>query len=771
MKKFKWILTALLLIFCGSAAAGPATIRILASERGGPFVLKLAEISSAGDSIRILDSAVPLPVVIPGLQDLGWFQMTLPVGDSTILATIFTEDSGLDTVTRDSLETIYKSSLLRRDRRLLQHLTPPSDSTEFAFFIRDTTQAETGPLEIPAFYRMLADSATGTGLIRLLLPGRADTLNCRLFPTSYPPDWIELYSIETLFADMIATRDSIDHLLFTFPADSDTIYQVQVRFGGWARDTAAVLIIAGDTVDIYASGAFAGLYKLEPGWNNYPVIVTTDTSRREMVMQLYNPPAKYEFTGDRPVLVAESIYPGENIIFRQPDRLIVRVRGSAGGTAEFKIPHLTGGFRPMMEITDGNGSDGSTLYEGVFDISGSDRCRQQPIIFRLKNADGKSGTIRSKARISVAIDRQPTLVVTADSESLLRYAPGGEILTIQPAGIVLETIAESDRWLKVRLSENRSAYIYRYSVKNLPAGGGAREAALYSISSTVDSDWVSVNFNLSAQVPFRIVQGSDPQRLSVYFYCTRFQDEWTVYPDSSDLIEQFDWNAEDDDLLRFDIYLNTSQQWGYRGYYEGNRFRLDLKVPPRINPENPFAGLTFILDAGHGGRHRGAVGSTGLMEKDVNLVYTQYLGKMLQERGARVVVTRQIDTTLSLSERMDIARQEHGDIFVWMHNNAAGSSRNPLEVSGTSTYYTSPQNWPFARAVYPRLLELGLEPFGQVHRTYYITRQTDMIIFLVEGAFMPHPGDELFLLSDDNLRRLAQAVLQGLEDHLTSLAK
>jgi N-acetylmuramoyl-L-alanine amidase len=78
---------------------------------------------------------------------------------------------------------------------------------------------------------------------------------------------------------------------------------------------------------------------------------------------------------------------------------------------------------------------------------------------------------------------------------------------------------------------------------------------------------------------------------------------------------------------------------------------------------------------------------------------------------------------------------------------------------------------PFARFVYHRLVDLDLIPVGTVHRSYYVLRQTDPVIFLVEGAFLSHPLDEMFLLDDSNLKRLAEAVYQGMEDYLKTLAK
>lgn len=121
---------------------------------------------------------------------------------------------------------------------------------------------------------------------------------------------------------------------------------------------------------------------------------------------------------------------------------------------------------------------------------------------------------------------------------------------------------------------------------------------------------------------------------------------------------------------------------------------------------------------------------------------------------------------MTLPQRIEIARKANAQIFLWLHNNSVGISSDAAAVSGTSTYFTIPQNQALAWKVYPRLLELGLNPFGRIYATYFITRQTDMLILLVEGAFVSNPEDEMRLMQDEFLYKLARAVFSGLKDFL-----
>ena len=80
-----------------------------------------------------------------------------------------------------------------------------------------------------------------------------------------------------------------------------------------------------------------------------------------------------------------------------------------------------------------------------------------------------------------------------------------------------------------------------------------------------------------------------------------------------------------------------------------------------------------VIDAGHGGHDEGAVGRSGLLEKDLVLDISKRLAKRLTERGITVVLTRDGDRYLSLEERTAVANDTRADLFLSIHANAATS--------------------------------------------------------------------------------------------------
>ncbi|HYK05210.1 MAG TPA: N-acetylmuramoyl-L-alanine amidase [Thermoanaerobaculia bacterium] len=95
---------------------------------------------------------------------------------------------------------------------------------------------------------------------------------------------------------------------------------------------------------------------------------------------------------------------------------------------------------------------------------------------------------------------------------------------------------------------------------------------------------------------------------------------------------------------------------------------------------------TIVIDPGHGGREVGAVGPGGLMEKDITLAIARKLQTALAGKlGARVVLTREDDSVVSLDQRTALANQYKADLFLSVHLNAAVVK----DAKGSETYFLS----------------------------------------------------------------------------------
>lgn len=133
--------------------------------------------------------------------------------------------------------------------------------------------------------------------------------------------------------------------------------------------------------------------------------------------------------------------------------------------------------------------------------------------------------------------------------------------------------------------------------------------------------------------------------------------------------------------------------WG-RGYVL--HFELDpqhaaIELPKVAGPDDPSRPLV-VIDAGHGGRDPGAIGSDAdgkrFEEKAITLALALALrDELLKQGGIRVALTRADDRILPLPHRPEIARQLDADLFISIHADSAGEQNE--DVSGASIYTLS----------------------------------------------------------------------------------
>lgn len=94
----------------------------------------------------------------------------------------------------------------------------------------------------------------------------------------------------------------------------------------------------------------------------------------------------------------------------------------------------------------------------------------------------------------------------------------------------------------------------------------------------------------------------------------------------------------------------------------------------------------IVLDAGHGGMDSGAIGPTGVKEKDINLEIVFYLRDLFKkDKNYKTILTRFDDTFIPLAQRTNIANENNADLFVSVHCNANFNRA----VAGFEIYFLS----------------------------------------------------------------------------------
>ena len=171
----------------------------------------------------------------------------------------------------------------------------------------------------------------------------------------------------------------------------------------------------------------------------------------------------------------------------------------------------------------------------------------------------------------------------------------------------------------------------------------------------------------------------------------------------------------------------------------------------------------IMLDAGHGGDDLGAVYKDHT-EKDDNLRLTMELGRILEDNGIEVILTRTTDTFETPFERAQTANNSDVDYLVSIHRN---DSPLPNQYSGVSAlvFDTSGTKYDMAENINASLNDLGFENLGVHERPgLVILRRTSMPTVLLEVGFINNDYDnDLF---DSSLEDIAQAIANGILDTL-----
>jgi N-acetylmuramoyl-L-alanine amidase len=98
----------------------------------------------------------------------------------------------------------------------------------------------------------------------------------------------------------------------------------------------------------------------------------------------------------------------------------------------------------------------------------------------------------------------------------------------------------------------------------------------------------------------------------------------------------------------------------------------------------------IVLDPGHGGHDVGAVGVSGIYEKDLTLKLAKKVKELIAEKmpNTKVILTREDDRFVELYKRGQIANQAGGKLFISIHLNAA--QKKPSPARGVETYILRP---------------------------------------------------------------------------------
>ena len=199
-------------------------------------------------------------------------------------------------------------------------------------------------------------------------------------------------------------------------------------------------------------------------------------------------------------------------------------------------------------------------------------------------------------------------------------------------------------------------------------------------------------------------------------------------------------------------------------------FAFTLKV--KNNSANLYHGksLTVIIDAAHGGTDNGAVSPNGIKEKDITLDIAKKVAELNSNPRIEILLSRKDDIPLSVKDRVEFAKNNHADVFISIHVNAAADN----QLSGLSVLIdkkNSSKDLLLGSALidelkksYPTANQIGARNKG-----IWVLDENVCPSAIVESGYLSNANDEAFITNQEDQQKIAENILNAIADYASSV--
>lgn len=180
---------------------------------------------------------------------------------------------------------------------------------------------------------------------------------------------------------------------------------------------------------------------------------------------------------------------------------------------------------------------------------------------------------------------------------------------------------------------------------------------------------------------------------------------------------------------------------------------------------------TVIIDAGHGGEDPGAIGSSGIYEKDINLNIALKLQQFIDQSGGIVLMSRVDDKKMEGSKSNDMKlrkklREENdGDIFVSIHLNSYPSE----SCKGAQTFYANDDKSKLlAEKIQKNMVDILDENNTRIAKKLtdvYLLKNVNIPSVIVECGFLSNSKEEKLLMDETYQSKIAMAIFMGINEY------
>jgi N-acetylmuramoyl-L-alanine amidase len=441
---------------------------------------------------------------------------------------------------------------------------------------------------------------------------------------------------------------------------------------------------------------------IEAGQFQFEIMATTQNDTTMIILPVQVGPAELIDTGVRPV-IPNSPDPDTDVVYTVGDIFRFSFKAPAGGIGYFKTgdsdsivmheinhPDLSSLNSVFGDVSTGESAFSNyATYSGYYRLGDIDIGKRaieywfRPSGNALTNIKG----IRRRSTgntLNVMPEFPPVIGELSGASQIIRTGVRrGYKLLYMPAGIKVHITGMERDFYKLRLGEGITGYTNIDSVTILPQGTELPSGRVSFITVADNKEYIELSCPVGEKLPYEVTESPASNSIDIDMFGVTGDVDWIRYNTDDELVKIVKWSQPNDDIFRITVELSKNLGGGYRVFYRENTFIFRIKKNPKLRrwPNKPFWGVTVAIDPGHS-HDSGAIGPTGLKEKDANLWIAHELREMLLDEGAYVIMTRYGHEHIPLYDRPKMAVKWDADILVSIHNNALPDGINPFENNG-----------------------------------------------------------------------------------------
>ncbi len=200
---------------------------------------------------------------------------------------------------------------------------------------------------------------------------------------------------------------------------------------------------------------------------------------------------------------------------------------------------------------------------------------------------------------------------------------------------------------------------------------------------------------------------------------------------------------------------------------------LAIKAKSKFRTGGGIKDKIITLDPGHGGSDPGAIGASGLKEKQITLEISMRVKELLEKEGANVYMTRTTDKDVyapnasdraELQARVNVAEKHNSDLFLSLHINSSVNK----SVGGFSSYYypKTDNDLKIAKAIQDKFAKnFGVDNLGVRQANFYVVKRCSMPATLLEMCFISNPKEEKLMKSKWFQKKTARLIVEGVKNY------